>query len=89
MQPQAAALFFAFALVLVVMYVAIRRRWLPPLLTATLGVIASVAVMTLSALAQGNSIYQALFTGLLVGGLFSIGVVAMAYYFSLSEQHSE
>lgn len=89
MQPQAAALFFAFALVLVVMYVAIRRRWLPPLLSATIGVIASVAVMTLSALAQGNSIYQALFTGLLVGGLFSIGVVAMAYYFSLSDQPSE
>lgn len=89
MQPQAAALFFAFALILVVMYVAIRRRWLPPLLSATIGVIASVAVMTLSALAQGNSIYQALFTGLLVGGLFSIGVVAMAYYFSLNQQRSE
>lgn len=89
MQPQAAALFFAFALILVVMYIAIRRRWLPPLLSATAGVIASIAVMTLSALAQGNSIYQALFTGLLVGGLFSIGVVAMAYYFALNEERSE
>ena len=89
MQAQAAALFFAFTLILVVMYVAIRRRWLPPLLSATIGVVASVAVMTMSALAQGNSIYQALFTGLLVGGLFSIGVVAMAYYFSINEQRPE
>ena len=89
MQPQAATLFFAFALLLVVMYVAIRRRWLPPLLSATLGVVGSVAVMTLSALAQGNSIYQAVFTGLMVGGLFSIGVVAMAYYFSINEQRSD
>ncbi|MCZ2096581.1 MAG: hypothetical protein LC121_10000 [Anaerolineae bacterium] len=51
------------------------RRW----------ALASVIVMTLTGLAQNNTIYQALFAGLLVGGLFSGGTVAMAAYFQSSE----
>ena len=47
------------------------------------------AVMTLIGLAQGNSIYQAIFAGLLIGGLFSGGVLAMAAYFQGNEQRSK
>ncbi len=81
-------LFMLFALILVSMYIAVRRHWGPPLLVATVGVVSSVIVMTLSALARESTIYQALGAGLLVGGLFSIGVLAMAYYFLTNERRS-
>jgi FlaA1/EpsC-like NDP-sugar epimerase len=82
-------LFVLFALVLFGMYVAIRRHWGPPLVVAALGVISSVVVMTLSGLARRSTLYQSVVAGLLVGGLFSIGVLAMAYYFSTNEQRKK
>lgn len=78
-------LFAVFGFVLFATYVAIRRRFGSPTLIAAFGVIGSVVVMTLTALAQGNTIYQAIFAGLLVGGLFSAGTLAMAWYFSSNE----
>ncbi|MCC6801946.1 MAG: hypothetical protein IT319_03600 [Anaerolineae bacterium] len=83
--PTAWLLFALFGLILFVMYVSLRRRWASPLVVSALGVLASVIVMTLTGLAQNNTIYQALFAGLLVGGLFSGGTVAMAAYFQSSE----
>ena len=53
------------------------------------GVLGSIIVMTLTGLAQGNSIYQAAFAGLLVGGLFSGGTLAIASYFHSSEQRQQ
>ncbi|MEP7293332.1 MAG: hypothetical protein ABI835_16230 [Chloroflexota bacterium] len=90
MQTQAAVLLFIlFALILFSTYIAIRRHWGSPLLVAPLGIIASIVVVTLSALARSSSLSQAIFSGLLVGGMFSIGVVAMAYYFSVNEQRRQ
>lgn len=83
--PVAWLLFVIFGLILFVMYVAIRRRWLSPVLVAAVGVLASVIVMTLTSLAQGNVWLQAIFVGLIVGGLFSGGTLAMAFYFLRSE----
>jgi hypothetical protein len=85
--PVAWLLFIIFGLILFVMYVAIRRRWLSPILVSAAGVLASVIVMTLSSLAQGNIWLQALVVGLMVGGLFSGGTLAMAFYFQRSESH--
>ncbi len=84
-------LFAVFGLVLLGMYVAIRRRWLSPTLIASVGVGASIVIMTLIGMAQGNHIYQALFAGFMVGGLFSVGTLAVASFFSSSErrQHDE
>ena len=84
--PSAWLLFAVFGLILFVMYVGIRRRWASPILVAAFGVIGSVVVMTLTGLAQGNGIYQALFAGVLVGGLFSGGTLAVASYFQTAEQ---
>ncbi len=89
MNPTSLLLFVLFALLLFAMYIAIRRRWGPTLLVATLGVIGSIAVMTLNGLARSSTIYQALVAGLLVGGLFSIGILAMAYYFMTNEQRAK
>lgn len=80
-------LFFAvFGIILFVMYIAVRRRWASPLVIAAVGVIASVVVITLMSLTEGNHIYQALFVGLLVGGLFSAGTLAIAWYFLSQEE---
>lgn len=83
--PVAWLLFLLFGLILFVIYVAIRRRWLPPLATAVAGIVSSVIVMTLTSLAQGNLLLHAVFTGVLVGGLFSAGTLAMAFYFQRNE----
>lgn len=84
--PTAWLLFIVFGATLFGMYIAIRRRWGSPVLTAGIGVAASIVIMTLLGLAQNNTVYQALFAGLLVGGLFSGGTLAMAYYFHVNEQ---
>lgn len=81
----AVVLYLAFALVQVGVYLSIRRRWASPLVTATAGVFASIMLMLLVGLAQGNSVFQAAFAALIVGGLFSGGVLAMAWYFHSSE----
>ncbi|MBL8131677.1 MAG: hypothetical protein JNL42_07445 [Anaerolineae bacterium] len=78
-------LYLVFALVLFGMYLAIRRRWLSPVIVSAVGIVVSVILMTLVGAAQGNNAYQALFAGFLVGGLFSIGTLAMALYFVRSE----
>ena len=87
MQNSTAWLLFAvFGVILFVMYVAIRRRWGSPVLVAVVGVAASIVVMTLTGLSQRNTIYQAIFAGLLVGSLFSLGTLAIASYFLANEQ---
>ncbi len=87
--PVAVLLFLLFGLILLFTYVAIRRRWGSPILIAAFGILGSVIVMTLTGLAQNTTFYQALFTGLIVGGLFSIGILAMAWYFSTNERRQQ
>jgi len=77
-----------FGVILFAMYIAIRRKLLPPTTVATLGVFGSIVTITLMALTQGNNIVQAIFVGLLVGGLFSAGILAMAWYFQSNERNS-
>jgi Na+/H+-translocating membrane pyrophosphatase len=85
LSPTALALFVVFGLILFGMYIAIRRRFASPVVISAIGVFANIIVMTLIGLAQGNTIYQAIFAGLLIGGLFSGGVLAMAAYFQGNE----
>ena len=84
--PTSWLLFIIFGLVLFVMYIAIRRLWGSPVLVTAIGVLLSIVLMTLNGLVQGNSIFQAIFAGLLVGGLFSGGVVIMAWYFTNNQR---
>ena len=86
MQPTAIALFAVFGVILFAMYIAIRRHFASPVIIAAIGVFANIVVMTMIGLAQGDTIYQAIFAGLLIGGLFSGGVLAMAVYFQGNEQ---
>lgn len=86
MQNTTSWLFFIiFALVLVVMYLGVRRRWLSPALIAAVGVLINIVMVTLFGLAQGNPLPQAVAAGFIVGGLFSAATLAVAYYFQRAE----
>jgi Na+/H+-translocating membrane pyrophosphatase len=80
--------FFLFCIVQVLMYLVVRRRMLPPLPVAALGVVVSVVSITLMGLAQGNLIYQAIFAGIVVGGLLSAATLGIAIYFLRSEERA-
>jgi peptidoglycan biosynthesis protein MviN/MurJ (putative lipid II flippase) len=85
MQQMAWLFFVLFAVILAGMYLSIRRQWLAPGLTAALGVIASIVLMTLTSLGQGNMPVQAVIVGILLGGLFSGATLAIAWYFQRAE----
>ncbi len=85
MQGLAGIFFALMVLVLFVTYYAIRREWLAPATTAGVGIIASIILMTLTALGQGNSALQAIVVGIVVGGLFGGATVAIAWYFHSQE----
>lgn len=82
-----AFLFFAvFALILIWMYLAIRRRWGRPATVAGVGIFGAViAMMMVSLTQQDNSPIQALFVGIVIGGLFSGATLIVAWYFSSNE----
>jgi uncharacterized membrane protein len=85
MQGLAWLFFVLFALILAVMYLAIRREWFAPGLTAGAGVVLSMITMMLMSLAQNNFPVQAVIVGILLGGLFSGATLAVAWYFHRSE----
>lgn len=81
-------LFVGFALVLAGIYLSIRRQWLPPGITAGIGVVLSMLLMTLFSLAQNNILVQAVIVGILLGGLFSGATLAAAWYFHSNEMRA-
>lgn len=81
-----ALLFLVFAVVQIVMYLGIRRQWFSPSGLTAVGVATSFAALLLFALAQGNSIYQAIFTGLFAGIGISAITLAMALFFQRSSE---
>jgi hypothetical protein len=82
-------LFAAFALVLAGMYLSIRRQWVAPGITAGVGLVLSMFLMTLFSLAQHNMAIQAIIVGILVGGLFSGATLAAAWYFHSNELRTQ
>lgn len=95
MSPSAFLFFGIFALVLVTTYLGVRRQWAEPSVIAGGGVLGSIILIGMMALAQGNSIAQAIIVGILVGGIFSGATLAIAWYFhshelnAISKQRSE
>jgi chromate transport protein ChrA len=80
-----AFLFFAlFALVQFAIYIGIRREWLTPAVIAGGGVVLSTVFALLMSLAQGNSVGQAVFVGVLFGLLITGITLAAAWYFHRS-----
>jgi hypothetical protein len=77
--------FLLFGLVLVFIYLAIRRRWLNPGWTALIGVLASIITMSLFTLSQGTSVLHGVATGIFLGTIFAVATLAIAWYFHSSE----
>lgn len=89
MQGTAFIFFALFALVLLGMYLAIRRQWAAPGMVAGAGVLLSIVFMTLMSLSQGNAVLQAVVVGILLGGLFGGATLAIAWYFHSSEMRAK
>jgi uncharacterized membrane protein len=85
MQGTAFIFFAIFAVILVGIYLAVRRRWASPGVIAVVGVLASIIDMVLISLAQGNSVFQAAVVGIVVGAIFSGATLAVAWYFHTNE----
>jgi O-antigen/teichoic acid export membrane protein len=82
MNNPASFVFYAiFAVILVGMYLGIRRGWGQPGFVAAVGIVGSVISMLLMSLSQGNAALHAVAVGLVVGGLFSGVTLAIAWYF--------
>jgi ABC-type uncharacterized transport system permease subunit len=81
-------IFVVFALMLAGIYLSIRRQWFSPGLTAGVGVVLSMILMTLFSLAQNNVPIQAIIVGILLGGLFSGATLAAAWYFHSNEMRA-
>jgi len=88
MQGTAIIFFALFAIVLAGMYIGIRRQWAAPGMIAGAGVLASIILMVLVSLSQGNPVVQAVLVGILVGGLFSGATLAVAWYFHSNEMRA-
>lgn len=85
MQGMAWIFFILLALALLLAYLAIRREWFPPLWVALATVVASIVLMVLTSLGQGNSPIQAVVVGIVVGGMFSGATLGIAWYFHSHE----
>jgi hypothetical protein len=74
-------LFALFAIVLIAMYIIVRRGMAPVGPVALVGTIVNIILAALVAISADNHPAQVIFVGLVVGGLFSIASVTMAAYF--------
>lgn len=81
--------FFVFALVLVGMYILLRRGIGRPALIAGVGTAASIIAMVLTMLSN-PAVYpaQGIIFGVLIGALFGGAVLAVAWFFGGKEMHA-
>lgn len=77
--------FVIFAAIVVGMYLGIRRQWASPGLIAGGGAVGSIVTMVLFMLARGTSVAQGLVLGILIGSLFAIATLSIAWYFQSNE----
>ncbi|MBE2183177.1 MAG: hypothetical protein IAE89_07110 [Anaerolineae bacterium] len=78
-------LFIVFALVLLLGYIGMRRKFMRTGSIIVYMLIGSIATMFLVSLTNGNNILQAAFVGIVVGGAFSVITASTAWYFQRAE----
>lgn len=89
MSPIALIFFAIFFIIVLVMYVTIRRRMAPTGVVAAVGVLGSILAMTLFSLAQGSILLQAIIYGIVIGGAFSIASLVIAWYFQGNDARAD
>ena len=87
--PISLIFFFVFALILVGMYLGIRREWASTGIITGVGVVGSIFSMLMVSLAQGNAMFQAIVVSLAIGTIFSLSTVAVAIFFHSSEMRDQ
>jgi drug/metabolite transporter (DMT)-like permease len=86
MQGISLVFFMIFALIIVVMYIALRRHWIRPAVGAAFGMGGSTIAMSLSFLSMPGAMpVQAIFFGALIGLLFSGAALIVGWYFQTQE----
>ncbi len=87
MQGASFIYFFIFSLIIVGMYIVVRRQWVNPGAAAAVGIVsATVAMMlTLSAMNPDMMDAQAIIFGFLIGTGFVVTALAVAWYFHSNE----
>lgn len=89
MQAISLVFFALFALVIVGMYIALRRGMGKPSVIAAGGVFASITSMTLCLLSGTDVVLvNALLIGVLMGGGFAFTALAAAWYFGRQAMHT-
>ena len=81
--------FVLFGLSIVAIYIGVRRQWAPIRQMTLGGAGASILLMILFSLSQGNGLAQAIVVGFLVGGIFVAATVSIASFFRNSEARGE
>jgi len=87
--PISLIFFFVFALILVGMYMSIRREWASAGIVTAIGTVGSVIAMLVVSLGQGNSMFQAIVVSVGIGGIFSLSIVAIAIFFHTNEMRDQ
>ncbi len=77
--------FLIFAAVLTGMYLGIRRQWAAPGLIAGIGALGSIVTMILFMLSRDTSVAYALLAGTVIGSLFAVATLSVAWYFHSNE----
>ncbi len=81
------AVFFAQAIVITLMYLAMRRDWYPTRYVVLTGVAASAALMFLRLSAtEGADTGRALLIGVPLGAVIGLAVASIAWYFMMQEK---
>lgn len=81
--------FMLFALTLLGIYIAIRRRLIAPGVIGALGIIGSILFMTLYLLTSEIVLIQGVIFGVIIGVLFAGATIAMAFYFLKQEENQK
>ncbi|MBN1964345.1 MAG: hypothetical protein JW910_06850 [Anaerolineae bacterium] len=88
MAGPALILFVLFALVIVAMYLGVRRMWVRTGVLAAVGALLSSALMALFGIAQGTDPALAIPIGVVIGGVFTAATVSIASFFNANEQRA-
>ena len=87
MSLSALIFFMLFSIVMVVMYIAIRRNWVSPAVAAGAGIVAGTFAMIMTLMESNSEIMnlQAIFFGFIISMIFSMATLAVAWYFHSNE----
>jgi xanthine/uracil permease len=87
MQGMSMIFFISFGLIMVVMYIVVRRQWINPGIAAAVGIVAGTITMmlTLSEMNPEMMDLQAILFGFILGTAFTLATLAVAWYFHTNE----